>query len=105
MNSQEIAKHDEIIIKHIQDTPNNLQYAFRQVAQVLNRPVSTIQGRYKILKNKTPIHCLSSPTGFVTNIKNTPAPEEEKMIMTVIKKHIHKLNKQQKLLIIDLLLN
>ena len=73
-------EEDAVIIKKIQESPNNITYATELAARELNRTPKSVYGRYYSKLKKDPsvvAHSLSSPKGYVNNIKNTPRPVEE----------------------------
>lgn len=89
---------DNIVIKHIQNSPNNLSHAFEQSAIELNRSVKSVQGRYyTYIKDNYKVHVLASPMGAVMNIKNTPRPADATMDIKVeiVLEQVKKLNRSQ----------
>lgn len=103
------ATDEEILLQKIRDTPNNLSYAFEQARGELSvkRGVRSISSHwYNVLRSdpKTgAIFGMISSRGAIANTKNMrrPEPRGEQWTMSVATMAVSKLNKAQRIEIIE----
>lgn len=100
-----LTDRDKRLLVLIAETPNNLQFAFDKVAQEFNcSSISVSQSWYSKLKKNTELVAtfgIASKVGVVANIKNTPRPQEDSFCFTIAELAIQKLNKKEKLMLIQ----